>query len=137
MLPISRLWITLTLMLVALAGVAGCGGDKPDASDKSGASPSNTPSAKVSPAPGTKEMIMVADNQITPKGKLVFLRVGETLKLEIMADQPGELHVHSTPEQMIKYPAGTSTHNLVIKRPGVVEVEDHETGSLVLKLQVR
>lgn len=53
------------------------------------------------------------------------------------ATEAGELHVHSTPEQKIESDAGTSEHELVIDRPGVVEVESHEPDVVLLQLDVR
>ena len=73
----------------------------------------------------------------TPNGERVELAVDQTLVLTIEADEAGELHVHSTPEQEIEYDAGTSEHELTIDRPGVVEVESHEPDVVLLQLEVR
>ena len=62
---------------------------------------------------------------------------GEPLKLHITADEPGELHVHSTPEQEIEYAAGTTDKTLTLDQPGVVEVESHDLDKLVVQLEVR
>jgi hypothetical protein len=75
--------------------------------------------------------------EFTPNGERVELAVDQTLVLTIDADEAGELHVHSTPEQEIEYDAGTSEHELVIDRPGVVEVESHEPDVVLLQLEVR
>ena len=76
-------------------------------------------------------------DEFTPNGERVELAVDQTLVLTIDADEAGELHVHSTPEQEIAYDAGTSEHELVIDRPGVVEVESHEPDVVLLQLEVR
>ena len=76
-------------------------------------------------------------DEFTPNGERVELAVDQTLVLTIDADEAGELHVHSTPEQEIEYDAGTSEHELVIDRPGVVEVESHEPDVVLLQLEVR
>ena len=73
----------------------------------------------------------------TPNGERIELGVGQTLVLTVTADEAGEFHVHSTPEQEIEYDAGTSEHEITIDRPGVVEVESHEPASIVLQLEVR
>jgi hypothetical protein len=73
----------------------------------------------------------------TPNGERVEVGVGQTLVLELTADESGELHVHSTPEQEIAYDEGTSEHEITIDRPGVVEVESHEPDTIVLQLEVR
>ena len=74
---------------------------------------------------------------VSPNGERIDLGVGETLTLRIDADAPGELHVHSTPEQEIAFPAGRSERKLSIEQPGVVDVEDHHTGRVLLQLEVR
>ena len=76
-------------------------------------------------------------DEFTPNGERVELGVDQTLVLTIDADEAGELHVHSTPEQEIEYDAGTSEHELTIDRPGVVEVESHEPDVVLLQLEVR
>lgn len=77
------------------------------------------------------------DGQLTPNGERVELGVDQTLVLTVTADEAGELHVHSTPEQEIAYEEGTSEHEITIDRPGVVEVESHEPDVVVLQLEVR
>ncbi|RYU13018.1 hypothetical protein [Nocardioides iriomotensis] len=74
---------------------------------------------------------------VSPNGERVDLGVGEKLTLRIDSDRPGELHVHSTPEQEISFPAGQSERPLVIDQPGVVDVEEHESGTVLLQLEVR
>jgi hypothetical protein len=76
-------------------------------------------------------------DSFTPNGERVELGVDQTLVLTIESDEAGELHVHSTPEQEIAYDAGTSEHEIVIDRPGVVEVESHEPDVILLQLEVR
>ena len=76
-------------------------------------------------------------DSFTPNGERVELGIDQTLVLTIEADEAGELHVHSTPEQEIAYDAGTSEHEIVIDRPGVVEVESHEPDVILLQLEVR
>jgi hypothetical protein len=56
--------------------------------------------------------------------------------LHITADRAGELHVHSTPEQELEFDEGESHVELTFDHPGVVEVEDHESGKVILQLQV-
>lgn len=77
------------------------------------------------------------DGQLTPNGERVELGVDQTLVLTVTADEAGDLHVHSTPEQEIAYEEGTSEHEITIDRPGVVEVESHEPDVVVLQLEVR
>lgn len=81
--------------------------------------------------------VRVAGGEVSPNGQRVRIGVGEELTITFDADVPGELHVHSTPEQYVKYAAGSSKSTLSIEMPGVVDVEDHETGVVVAQLEVR
>jgi len=76
-------------------------------------------------------------DEFTPNGARVDAVIGEPVILSITADEAGELHVHSVPEQEIAYDAGTSEHEITIDRPGVVEVESHDPDVIVLQLEVR
>ncbi len=98
--------------------------------------PATTPSATT---PGDSAAVTVTreDGTFTPNGERVELEVDQTLVLTITADEAGEFHVHTTPEQEIAYDAGTSEHEITVDRPGVVEVESHEPAVVVLQLEVR
>jgi len=56
----------------------------------------------------------------------------------VTADQPGEIHVHSTPEQEFEYDAGSSTIEMKpIQAPGRVTVESHTLEKTLLILVAR
>jgi hypothetical protein len=60
------------------------------------------------------------------------------VELIVEADQPGEIHVHSSPEQELEYDKGTTTLELdPIERPGVVEVESHTLEKTIVQLEAR
>jgi len=135
------------LVLVLAASLSACGGDgdtDAPATDQSASSspsdPSSDPSSG-SPSSSTDEGVAVTvtreGDSFTPNGERVELGIDQALVLTIEADEAGELHVHSTPEQEIAYDAGTSEHEIVIDRPGVVEVESHEPDVILLQLEVR
>ena len=64
--------------------------------------------------------------------------MGEPVELVVEADEPGEIHVHSAPEQELEYGEGTTTLELdPIERPGVVEVESHTLEKTIVQLEVR
>lgn len=80
--------------------------------------------------------IQIEGDNISPKGDRVEVVAGETITLQIDSDRAGELHVHATPEQELSFDEGVSTVELTIETPGIAEVEDHETGVVVLQLEV-
>jgi hypothetical protein len=113
----------VTVLLCALPFLAGCGDDtaEPPASGDDSSTTIN---------------IEFSDGSVTPKGKRVDVKSGEPVELVVKADEPGELHVHSTPEQELEYGAGTTTLKLTIHQPGVVDVESHDLEVVVIQLEV-
>ena len=80
--------------------------------------------------------ITFSDGSVTPNGERVEVKAGEPIELVVEADEPGELHVHSSPEQELEYDAGTTTLKLTVDQPGVVDVESHDPKVVVLQLEV-
>jgi len=75
--------------------------------------------------------------EVTPNGERVEAEAGQPIDLVVKADEPGEIHVHSSPEQTFPYEAGTNVIKMEIARPGVVEVESHELEQVIVQLEVR
>ena len=44
--------------------------------------------------------------------------------------------MHSSPEEEIAFKRGKTEAELTFERPGVVEVEDHDSGKVIVELQV-
>jgi hypothetical protein len=140
----------LAMTLLLALGVTACGDDgttEPDAGTSETSSATSSPSESVSASPDdstqtpessrpTIEITFEGDT-VDPNGERVAVPMGQEIDLVITADRPGELHVHSTPEQEVAYEAGTSTHSLVIDQPGIVEVESHDPALVVVQLEVR
>ena len=77
-------------------------------------------------------------SSVTPSGELVKVSRGQDVQLDVTADKGGEIHVHSSPEQELEYPAGTSTQTIKgIDQPGTVTVESHTLDKVIVQLQVR
>jgi ABC-type uncharacterized transport system auxiliary subunit len=118
-LPSTRL--AVVTLLAALLALAGC----------SSGSSSSSGSGAV-----TTIHITIKDGTVTPNGDRVRASVGKPVTLHIEADSAGQIHVHSTPEQEIDFPKGTSTKMLTIDKPGIVDVEDHALDQVIVQLQV-
>ena len=80
--------------------------------------------------------ITVKNGKVTPHGDRVKAKVGQPVTLNIDADTSGEIHVHSSPEQEIEFDKGTSTKELTIDQPGIVDVEDHALEEVIVQLEV-
>ena len=151
--PHPRLRRTLIALTATTAlAVSGCGSDEPEADSTSSASPpaSDSPSPSTSKKPkqpkettppeSVDEVVVdvtVAGNDVTPVAQSVDLGVGETLLLEINSDRAGELHVHSSPEQFADFEAGASELDFTFDKPGSVDIEEHESGALVVRVLVQ
>lgn len=137
------------LAAAALAALvlAGCGeSDEPTTAEQPAASEtpaSESPSESEEPTEETSAdapeaiEIEIEGDRIEPNGMRVKVAAGEPITLEVESDRPAELHVHSSPEQVLEVEEGESTLTLTIERPGIVDVEEHETGKIVLQLEVR
>ena len=70
----------------------------------------------------------------TARGRVMTPRA--TSEGLVDADEAGELHVHSKPEQEIAYPEGTSSNELSFDKPGVFAVESHDLGITLIEFKV-
>ncbi|HEY0774590.1 MAG TPA: hypothetical protein VGD51_10940, partial [Nocardioidaceae bacterium] len=81
--------------------------------------------------------IEIEGDRVEPNGMRVKAAVGETVTLAVKSDRAAQLHVHSSPERVLEVEPGESTLELVIERPGIVDIEEHDSGLVVLQLEVR
>lgn len=112
----------IATVLATLLATAGCG-----ASDAE-----ETPDSTTDP----QRIELTFEGSAAPATERVAVDAGEEVELVIKADEPGELHVHADPEQVLEYAAGTTVVKVTIDQPGVVDVERHEPEALVLQLEV-
>lgn len=119
-----RFAAVLAVLSCAVALLAGCGDDEP--SDSSDGTTTETNTIEIT----------ISGDIVEPNGERVPVKAGEPITLVVKADKPGELHVHSSPEQELEYGAGTTTLKLTIDQPGVVEVESHELDKVIVQLEV-
>jgi hypothetical protein len=131
-------------LLLAVVGLAGCaskeetpGGGTPTTDPTSATTGATTTDTTTEPEPGNVIDITIRGDSVDPNGTKVDAKIGEPVILAIDSDAPGELHIHSTPEQEIAFAAGKSRHTVTFDRPGVVEVESHDLGKVIVQLQVR
>ena len=121
---------SLAVVLCALTLTTGCGGD-----DSSGG-PSSGGSSSQSEEPKTIAVTINGD-QVTPNGERVEVDAGQEVELDVTADAPGEIHVHSTPEQELEYGEGKSTLTITnLEQPGTVDVEVHDLDKVIIQLEV-
>ena len=114
----------LAVLLLTLGATVACGDEeKPDTGSSS--------DPKVI-------KVTIEGDSVTPNGERVEVAVGQDVELDVTADEPGEIHVHSSPEQELEYPAGKSTQTIGgIDQPGTVDVESHALEKVIVQLEVR
>lgn len=107
--------------VIAALGVSACGGGNSSTGSSSGS---------------TSIHITIKNGTVTPNGDRVKAKVDKPITLDIDADSGGQIHVHSSPEQHIDFPKGHSTKKLTIKKPGIIDVEDHALDKVIVQLEV-
>lgn len=113
---------TLAVLLCTLP-LAACGDEEQPAAD--------------STEPKVIEVTFEGDS-VSPNGERVDVSTGQDVELHITADEAGEIHVHSDPEQELEYDAGESTMTIQgIDTPSTVDVESHTLDKVIVQLEVR
>jgi hypothetical protein len=127
-----RTLATLAVLTLTLGATAACG------DDDSSSSPAGSGS---SPESGSGQQVIEVTfkgDSVTPNGDRVEVQHGQPVELKVTADAPGEIHVHSEPEQELEYDKGTSTVEIApIDAPGIVDVESHSLDKTIVQLEVR
>jgi len=113
----------VTALLLTLLSLTACSNDSGGGAGAAGGT-------------GTTADITIKNGKVTPHGDRVKAKLGQPVTLNIDADTAGEIHVHSTPEQEITFEKGTSTKQLTIDQPGIVDVEDHALEQVIVQLEV-
>lgn len=128
----------LAAFAVAALVLTGCGESEEPTTSQATVSepPEQSESPSQEPEPEAIEVEIEGD-RVEPNGMRVKAAAGETVTLAVKSDRAAELHVHSSPEQVLEVEPGESTLELVIERPGIVDIEEHDSGLVVLQLEVR
>ena len=81
--------------------------------------------------------IRIADGEVTPAGEQVDVAVGQEIRVRVDSDATDGLHVHSVPEHEYEIEAANNqVFTFSIDEPGQVEVETHETETVVAEIVV-
>ena len=146
--PLGKPAATVAALALILAfALAGCGEDDggdgdtgPTPTEQTVSEPTDTgpDTVESEPSDGLTIEVAVQGDTVTPNGERFDVDRGQEVQLVVTADAPGEIHVHSDPEQEFEYDAGTTTMTLTnLDRPGLVEVESHTLDKVIVQLEVR
>lgn len=123
--------LTLAALLLAGCAKSSGGGEATDVATPIAAN------ATVTAPGGTVVNIAVTSTTVTPNGGTATVGVGKPVTFRITSTVAGQIHVHSTPEQHIDFPVGTSAITLRFSVPGTIEVEDHALDRQIVQIQVQ
>lgn len=119
----------------AALSLAGCSRSTSTAEASVTASPIPATAAVTAPG-GTVIDISITRSSVTPTGGTASVGIGKPVTFRISATVAGQIHVHSSPEQHIVFPVGTSKVTLTFNVPGTIEVEDHALNRQIVQIQV-
>jgi len=105
-------------------------------SESPGSSPSVTEPEPADPD-GPLLEIVVKGSSVQPNAQEMEAETGQIIYVSVESDRSGQLHVHAKPEQFLEFGKGVAEIELVIDTPGSVQIEEHETGSVVARVDVR
>ncbi len=133
----------IALTATAALTLTGCGGDDTAGSSTGPDSTSSSASGRTketSPPASTDEVtidVAIKGDDVAPVAQEADMEVGQTLIINVTSDRSGELHVHSSPEQQMNFPAGSSRLAITFDKPGQIDIEEHESDTLVARVLVQ
>jgi plastocyanin len=118
---------------------AGPGSSRPPESPGSTASPTTTPtpSPTVSASDQPAFRVVVAGGKVVEGPKRAEVRLGETVRLEVISDHADTVHVHGYDKEFDVGPGKAGVLELAAKIPGTFEVELHDAELVLMQLRVR
>jgi len=140
------------LAMAALLTLAACGSEEPAAAPAqtttsstptaptstvvpSTPTPSVPPTPSAAPADVTVE-VTIADNKVSASQPVVKAKAGQKVLIKTTSDVSDSLHVHGYDKTLELKPGRAASLLLTTGQKGLFEVETHESGKLVFKLQV-
>lgn len=120
-----RILATAAVVACALTGLSACGDD-----DDGGSSKGSDEPAKVI-------KIRFEDGKVTPSGDRIDVDTGQVVDFIVAADEAGEIHIHSDPEQELAYEEGEKEFKVSFDKPGVIVVESHTLDQVIVQLEVK
>lgn len=86
-------------------------------------------------APKTSLQVNIEGSNIQASAREVEVPAAAQICLSVESDRKVKLHVHSMPDQTLTFGRGTGRACFTIDTPWLLaEVEDHESGQLVVKI---
>ena len=134
----------LAAAVLAAAALTACAGSPPPsaAGPAAPASPASAAAASPTAAPptsGDRQVVTltVTGGQVSGDTGRVRVPLGASVLLRVTSDVADEIHVHGVDAYIDLVPGGTAEREFVASTPGVFEVELHDAGTVLTRLQVQ
>jgi FtsP/CotA-like multicopper oxidase with cupredoxin domain len=100
--------------------------------------PQTTPT-KETPPPPRVDAVRIRDNQLASgEPKTLEYESGETVRIRFTSESgASEIHIHGYDKYVNVPDGGTARTRFKANAEGIFEIEDHATGALLAKLEVR
>jgi hypothetical protein len=130
---------------LALVALTSCGTAETPVAETTTTSPTPTPTTTPTAAPKTTPAstaditvdVSIAGGKISAGGQAVVkAKPGQTIRINGVSDVPESLHVHGYDKTLDLKPGKPASVEFTTSTQGIFEVETHESGKLVFKLQV-
>lgn len=117
----------------------------PSLSSSSASAASAASTSASSPASSTAAITLdisiasIAQGQVSPNGKKLDAKVGDTVAMSVTSDADDKIHAHTGGDGYeLEVTAGkTTTGSFTITEPGSIEVESHDLGKTIVILNAR
>ena len=151
MAPRQRIILLLIAAVVLVGGIAlasSSGGDDDDGESPAQTTPAETQAAgdgetaadtAEQPAPPPKprvDTIRIRDGGPVGGEKELRYERGDTIRLRFVSDAPGEVHIHGF-DRYVQVGGGAKTTSFKATLEGIFEVEEHGSGEILARLEIR
>lgn len=142
------------IAMIGLITLAGCGTNEPAAAPSPATSTSSTPTPPTTTTPSPSSTapsvqpttpaaaadvtveVTIAGNKVSASQPVVKAKAGQKVLIKATSDVSESLHVHGYDKTLDLKPGKPASLVLMTGQKGLFEVETHESGKLVFKLQV-
>jgi hypothetical protein len=107
-----------------------------DRSQDEAASPATTETAPAEPEP-VRATLRIEGGRPAGGEQTVTARRGDLVRITISGDAPGEVHLHGYDIERPVAPGEPARLNFTANAEGVFELEEHDTGAVLAKVEVR
>lgn len=149
MAPRQRIVLLVIAAVVLVGGIAlasSSGGDEEEATettaqqtvpaDAEPTAQTTTAGERPEPPQPRIETIRIRDGQAAGGEQELRYERGDTIALRFVSDAPGEVHIHGF-DRYVEVGGGPKVTRLEADLEGIFEVEEHGSGAILAKLEIR